>query len=77
MFDKIYVRFCSFYFLQVDRIVWKEISSCSLLFRLCFNNKCDLNSIHVDGSISLCYIKMHENARSQWSLGAMVTKKGR
>ena len=41
-FDKIYVRFCSFFFLQVDRMVWKELSTCSLLFCLCFNSKCDL-----------------------------------
>ena len=40
--DKIYVRLRSFYFFQVDRIVWKELSACSLLFCLCFNNKCDL-----------------------------------
>ena len=58
-------------------MVWKELSACSLLFCLCFNNK--FNSVRMDGniSISLRYIKTHKNAGSQWSLGAMVTKKGR
>ena len=44
-FDKIYVRFC--------RI---ETSSCTLLYCLCFNSKCDIIPSYVIISISLHYI---------------------